>query len=61
MVNFAREAVRWQPFDHRVWIEKCPIDFLGGRAEHAVEPDGIGHWYLSFVGAARIWILLIHL
>src|SRR6185436_14486785 len=41
MVALAREAVRRKPFGHCVWIEERPIDFLGRRTEHTVEPDGV--------------------
>jgi hypothetical protein len=42
LVNPAGEAVRRQPLDHGVGVEKRPVDPLGRRPQHTVKADGVG-------------------
>ena len=44
LVNLAREAMRRKPLDHRIGIEKGPIDPLGSGAQHSVKFNGVWHW-----------------
>src|SRR5262245_2878851 len=41
-VDLGREAMGRKPLGHRVGIEERSIQSLGGRAKHAVKPDGVG-------------------
>src|SRR5436305_9148232 len=44
MMHVAGEAVRRQPFAEGVGIEEGSVDAFGGRAQNAVQGDGVGHW-----------------
>jgi len=44
LVNLACEAMRRKPLDHRIGIEKGPIDPLGSGAQHSVKFNGVWHW-----------------
>jgi hypothetical protein len=48
-MNLAGEAVGRQPLGHRVGIEKCLVDALGRRAQHAMKSDVVrGHEAMPF-------------
>lgn len=43
VVNLPREPIGWQPLDHRLNIEKRPVNPLGIRPQHTMKSDGTGH------------------
>lgn len=47
MVDLGGEAVRRQPLDQGVGVEKRAVDPFGRRAQHAVQADGAGGHGLS--------------
>ncbi len=52
VVNLAGESVRRKPFDHRIGVEECAVDLLGGCSQHPVKPYGVRHHPLLSVGPA---------
>jgi hypothetical protein len=43
MVNLAREAVRRQPFDHRVRVKKRSVNPVGRRAKDSMKTNRVRH------------------
>src|SRR5262245_44008611 len=56
LMHLAGKSVRWKPFDHRVGIEKRPVDSLRRRAENAVMSNGVGgHDLLSVQQTGKLF------
>jgi hypothetical protein len=40
-MNLARASIGRQPFYHRVCIKECPVNYLGRRLDHSMEPGSV--------------------